>query len=322
MSQISFSPFANFNSAVAWGLWVSIYVWFVGISAGAFLLIGIGRLRNDPCLKKIARPGLALSLAALMAGLLSIQIDLGHIERFYKLFLSPNPSSIMAWMVWLYSIYFVILAAMLVFARKEMPRPLILFSVVFAFAVITVESLLFALPPGKAWHSPVFPLHFFTTSLVSAITALILMAGKIYSASEKNDMLKGLAKTAIPLVAINIVVGILEMVFSGGAGHLTSWVVLLVDILVLALLAKSSPSLTVLAGLIGLVNVLFSKYISLISAQVQEPFKGFAGAYIEPRLGYSYSPTVFEYLVSVALVMLAIVLFYFLHNVSMAIRED
>lgn len=322
MSQISFSPFANFNSAVVWGLWVGIYVWFIGISAGALLLIGIGRLRNDPCLKKIARPGLVLSIATLMAGLLSIQIDLGHIERFYKLFVSPSPSSIMAWMVWLYTIYFVILAAMFVFARKEMSKSLILFSVIFAFAVIMVESLLFAIPPGKAWHSPIFPLHFFTTSLVSAISALILIAGKIYSAGEKNDMLKGLAKIAIPLVAINIIVCILEMVFFGGAGHLASWGVLLADILVLALLARLSPLLIILAGLIGLANMLFSKYTTLISAQVQEPFKGFAEAYIEPRLEYSYFPTVFEYLVSVALVALAIMLFCFLHNVSMAIRED
>src|SRR3989338_5824598 len=94
MNQISLGHLANFNSAVPLGLWVAIYVWLVGISAGCFAIVIFGNIINNTYFKQITRLGVILSLATLLAGLLSILVDLDHMERFYKLFTSPSPTSV------------------------------------------------------------------------------------------------------------------------------------------------------------------------------------------------------------------------------------
>jgi len=140
----------NFNSAVPWGLWVSVYIWLIGISAGTYLIVTLGNATNNERLKRITGLALLLSLVTLPVGLLSIQLDLGHIERFYKLFLRPNPSSVMAWMVFVYGAYFVMLLIALVlnFLRK-IPKGFCWIAAIFAAVAIFLESMLFALPPGK-----------------------------------------------------------------------------------------------------------------------------------------------------------------------------
>lgn len=318
MNQISLSAFANFNSAVPWGLWVAIYIWLVGISAGSFLLISWGNLRGNIYLKNVTRLGIILSLSTLLVGLLSIQIDLGHIERFYKLFTSPSPSSVMAWMVWLYTIYFIVLAGLLLVLKRQIPKPFFGFTFVFALAIIVVESLLFFMPPGKHWHSLIFPLHFFTSSLVSAIAALIFVIGFFWPKDEKEQLVKGLAKIAVAIFAINFIIEIIDMVFHANIFDMANWFLILGNIIAIALLAKATSLSVTLASLIGLISVLFSKYNTLISAQIIEPFRGFSKAYSESRLQFSYNPSLFEYLASLGLVCLAVILFYILYKVNEA----
>ncbi|MDP2938924.1 MAG: NrfD/PsrC family molybdoenzyme membrane anchor subunit [Candidatus Omnitrophota bacterium] len=323
MSQISLSPFANFSSAVPWGLWVGIYIWLVGISAGSFLFVCWGSLTNNLLLKKITKLGILLSLSTLLAGLLSIQIDLGRIERFYKLFTSPSLISVMAWMVWLYAVYFAILLVSLREFKKEIPKKSFsCFVFLFALAILVVESLLFARPPGKHWHSPIFLLHFLTSSLVSAIATIMFIAGILCAKDKKTNLLSGLSNIALPLIIINFGIELVDILFLGGISHLGNLILLLCNIIIILLFVKKTPISITLGAVMASLVILFSKYVGLISAQIVEPFRGFAMAYIEPRLQFSYTPTVFEFLVGIFLMGLAASLFYILYRVFPLTREE
>ena len=46
-------------------------------------------------------------------GLLMIGFDLGHLERAYLVIFRPQFHSMMAWMVWLYAAYLILVVAML-----------------------------------------------------------------------------------------------------------------------------------------------------------------------------------------------------------------
>ena len=313
--MISITALTNLNNAVPWGLWVSIYIWLVGISAGAFMLVAWFNIQSSQNLKKTTRLGLILALSTLCAGLLSIQIDLGHIERFHKLFTSPNLESVMDAMVWLYGVYFAIIAISLLRLKRGISKQFFLFFFVFALAVIVLESLLFARPPGKHWHSLIFPIHFLASSLVSGLAGLMAAVGIVWAKKEKEELLKGLGKIAMPLIAINLVIEIIDMFLTSSISHIGSWVLVLGNIIVIALLFRRNSFAISLAGCIGLIVVWLSKYNSLISAQIVEPFKGFAQAYIEPGLRFSYTPSSFEFFVSILLIGLAISLFYFLYKV-------
>lgn len=316
MSQISLSSFANFSSAVPWGLWAALYIWLIGISAGSFFLAAAGNLAGNAQLKKITRLAAALSLAALLPGLLSIQIDLGHIERFYKLFTSPQLFSPMAWMAWLYTLYLLILAASFRWVGTAIPRPFLFMAAIFSLAVIVVEGFLFAAPPGKHWHSPIFLLHFITCSLVSGIAALIFVAAMTTPREEKRGVLIGLGNIALPMILINLAVEAAAIVLSHNINHIESWVLLSTNVLAIALLIRHNPVAIAIAGCMELADVFLAKYNSLISAQIVEPFKGFGRAYVEPRLIFDYKPSGFEWLATVLIILASAALFYILHRIS------
>ncbi len=92
-----------------WGLWVSSYIWFIGLSAGSFLLstlVYVFRIRQ---LERVAPLALFVALVTLFMALLMIWFDIGHMDRFLEVYLRPQFNSAMAWMVWLYTTYFLLL---------------------------------------------------------------------------------------------------------------------------------------------------------------------------------------------------------------------
>jgi len=321
MTQISFAPFSNFNSAVPWGLWVVIYIWLAGISVGSFVLVMWGNLKESENLKALTKIGTILSISTLLSGLLSIQIDLGHIERSPKLFLSPNFNSIMAWMAWLYTFYLAVLLFSCRWLKKEVPKLFCGFSIIFALVALIAESLLFSLPPGKIWHSLFFPLHFIASSFVSGIAALIILTAILKVGTARDQLIKSLRKIALAFVALNALIEIIELATHKSLFHPAGLLLLSLNIIIIALLLKNNPAGIIKAGYLGLIQVFLSKYHSIISAQVIAPYKGFAQAYIEPRLNYSYVPTFFEIIVTAGLLVAVLVAFYFLYKIFPLTRE-
>jgi protein NrfD len=109
---------ANYTSSIPWGLWIAAYVYFVGLSAGAFLLSAMVYVFGLRKLEPIGKLALFTALVSLIAALLTIWLDIGHMERFYMVFTRGNPASMMAWIVWLYTAYFVLLSVELWFAIR------------------------------------------------------------------------------------------------------------------------------------------------------------------------------------------------------------
>lgn len=100
---------ANYGSYIPWGLWVAGYVYFIGLSAGAFLLSSLINVFKIEKLRSIGRVSLIVAAITLVMALLSISFDLGHMDRAYKVFTNPNFSSMMTWMVWLYAGYLILI---------------------------------------------------------------------------------------------------------------------------------------------------------------------------------------------------------------------
>ncbi|MDR7445943.1 MAG: NrfD/PsrC family molybdoenzyme membrane anchor subunit, partial [Armatimonadota bacterium] len=100
---------AAYGSYVVWGLWVSVYIYLIGLSAGAFLLSSLVYVFRVERLERIGKLALFTAVVTLLTALLSIWFDLGHMERFYRVYTSPNFRSMMAWMIWLYTGYFLVL---------------------------------------------------------------------------------------------------------------------------------------------------------------------------------------------------------------------
>ena len=103
---------------VPWGLWVASYVYFIGLSAGAFLLSSLVYGFGVKQLKPIGRFSLFTAIVTLFMALLMIFSDIGQPFRATEIYLQPNFNSMMMWLVWLYTAYFLLLVAELFFAFR------------------------------------------------------------------------------------------------------------------------------------------------------------------------------------------------------------
>lgn len=93
------------TSPIPWGMWVAIYIYFIGLSAGSFLLSTLVYVFGMHRYEKVGRMALLSALFALFAGMLFIWIDLGHPERFWYIFVRWNPTSVLAWECFFYLFY-------------------------------------------------------------------------------------------------------------------------------------------------------------------------------------------------------------------------
>ncbi len=297
----------NLNSAVPWGLWVAVYIWFVGISAGNYFIVMFWNIIKNKKLSNLTTISAILSLSTLSAGLLSILLDLGHIERFYKLFISVNFSSVMGWMGFFYSIFTFILLVTLVlsFIKKDVTTKFYVAGIVISSLVILVESMLFARPPGKHWHSIIFPIHFFVTSILSGTGILMFIAGLL-----KKDNTSLISKTLLVLLIVNLVVEIIDIVSMGTISNLKIIYLLTANLIPIILLILNIHTLKTFVGLFCGIGVLATKYDSLITAQLKQPFKGFENAFFEPGLAFSYIPSFTEWLVTIFLISFSVTFFY------------
>ncbi len=89
----------NYGSYVPWGLWVVFYLFFVGLTAGAFLITIMTYMFRVERLKPVGRLSAFTVLVALVCELIFISLDLGHMERLYRFLITPSFTSLMTWFV-------------------------------------------------------------------------------------------------------------------------------------------------------------------------------------------------------------------------------
>lgn len=96
---------------VPWGLWIALYIYFIGLSAGAFLLSTLIYVFGMRRLEAVGPTALIQALGCMLIALFLIFVDLGHPWRFLNVFLYWNPSSVLAWECLFYTAYIAVIGA-------------------------------------------------------------------------------------------------------------------------------------------------------------------------------------------------------------------
>lgn len=247
---------ANYGSVVTWGLWVAAYIYFIGLSAGSFLISSLVYVFNMKRFERIGRLAVFTAVVTLLLALLSVWADLGHMLRAWYVLAYANFKSPMAWMIWLYSTYFALLVVELWFLlRRDMVagmgapgfkgsayRLLALGSrdlseataardrrVVRALATIGVPvaimfhggvGALFGVVAARPhWHSGMFPILFLLSALVSGGALLTVIAAIFQDGWTRNrDTVLTLGQMVLGLLLLDVLFQISEMLvaFYGG----------------------------------------------------------------------------------------------------------
>ncbi|MFQ5769349.1 MAG: NrfD/PsrC family molybdoenzyme membrane anchor subunit, partial [bacterium] len=88
-----------------WGLLVVIYPYVTGLVAGAFILASLVKVFNVKELQPTYRMSLLTALAFLLVAPLPLLAHLGHPEKSFEIFFTPNTSSAMAMFGFVYAWY-------------------------------------------------------------------------------------------------------------------------------------------------------------------------------------------------------------------------
>ncbi|MFZ5823980.1 MAG: NrfD/PsrC family molybdoenzyme membrane anchor subunit [Bacillota bacterium] len=169
----------NLTSITPWGAWVAFYIYFVGLSAGAFLLSSMVYVFGMTRFEKVGRMALLTALVSMIVALTFIALDLGRMDRALIPVLRFNWLSPLAWEVRFYVIYILLLAAELVFAVKGNQKWLaILGTIGIPIAIFGVHGgtgAIFAVVKARGlWFGPLAPVLFIVSALVSGTALLTL----------------------------------------------------------------------------------------------------------------------------------------------------
>ncbi len=195
---------------VPWGLWIAAYTFFSGISAGAFPVAAMPFLFGNRRFRPLVPTALLVALVGLVTAMIFVLVDLGRPEKAWHALRAPNFDSVMTWVIWLYSGYGALLAAMLWFVlrpdwaqkaketgsriarllafgweassrqEKRDRHVLVGMSVVglaMAMSLAGGVGSLFAVLGGRSfWHSSLFPVAFLVSALLSGGSIIVTAA--------------------------------------------------------------------------------------------------------------------------------------------------
>jgi Ni/Fe-hydrogenase subunit HybB-like protein len=88
-----------------WSVLIVLYPFLTGLVAGAFILASLERVFQVEAVKPTYRLALLTALAFLLVAPLPLQLHLGHPERSYEMYLTPHRSSAMAMFGFVYLWY-------------------------------------------------------------------------------------------------------------------------------------------------------------------------------------------------------------------------
>ena len=121
LNQISGYIYPN-EIELHWGLLVVIYPYVTGLVAGAFILASLAKVFNVKEVVPTYRLSMLTALAFLIVAPLPLLVHLGHPERSFEIFLTPNSQSAMAMFGFVYAWYLAVVLLLEIWFdyRREM----------------------------------------------------------------------------------------------------------------------------------------------------------------------------------------------------------
>jgi len=246
---------AGMTQPVYWGLYITNYIFFIGISHAGTLISAILRLTGAEWRRPITRVAEVITVVALMMGSINILFDLGRPELIYIPMLHPQFLSPLIWDVTAITLYltgsivylYLPLIPDIALLRDRLPRfrrlnrilalgwtgserqhkllekaiSIMAVAIIpIAVSVHTVVSWTLAMTLVPMWHSPIFGPYFVVGAIFSGIAALIVAMTILRKAFHFEEFFTPLGFSNLSLLLITM--SCLWAYFTF-AEHLTAW---------------------------------------------------------------------------------------------------
>lgn len=240
------------EGVIEWDLLITIYPYITGLVAGAFVISSLYHVFGMKTLKPVARFSLVTALAFLLVAPLPLVIHLGRPERGVEMFLTPNLTSAMSafGFIWLLYLLLVLVEVWLVFRPdivryagssegskktiysilalgvydipekslaidKKLIKVLSFIGIPSAILLHGYVGFIFgAVKANPWWSTPLMPVIFLTSAIVSGIALLIVMyviVTKIRKVPLEHSCLRSLTLWLLGFLSVNVVLEGLEV---------------------------------------------------------------------------------------------------------------
>ena len=218
------------NNGASWGLYITFFMFFVGLSAGGLIVASSASVFHVAEYKKVALPAVILSTVCICCAGLFILIDLGGIQRVWRILTGPNPVSPLFWDICVITCYLVINIVYLVMMTKHGANSAAVsrvsrFALPVAILVHSVTAWIFGLEIAKeGWYSAIMAPIFVASAMDSGLALLLVVlaglrkAGVLQVEQRLYANLAGLLATCIAVDAFFIGCEVLTMAYPGAAG--------------------------------------------------------------------------------------------------------
>ncbi|TMN22227.1 NrfD/PsrC family molybdoenzyme membrane anchor subunit [Lentibacillus cibarius] len=213
------------NNVVSWGLYITMFMFFVGLSAGGLIVSSSATVFNIPAFKVVAKPATILSTICIVLATAFIVVDLGSPFRMFNLILHSQFKSPLMWDVIVISLYLTINLVYLYLLTRKEPNQKILkitssIALPVAILVHSVTAWVFSLQIARAgWHSALMAPLFVASALDSGLALLLLVlialtALNIFHVDKKLiGTLAGLLVTCVAVDAYMVFSEVLTMAY-------------------------------------------------------------------------------------------------------------
>ncbi|MFQ5505376.1 MAG: NrfD/PsrC family molybdoenzyme membrane anchor subunit [Planctomycetota bacterium] len=213
------------NRPVYWGVYITNFVFFIGISHAGTLISAILRLCNAEWRRPITRAAEVITVMVLFFGVVNVLFDLGRPDRALNVITKSNFVSPLLWDVTSITVYllsstvylYLPLIPDIAICRERFPhmrwfygplslgwtgterqkhfleRLISIMAIIVlpvAVSVHTVVSWVFAMTIQPLWHSTIFGPYFVVGAIFSGIAALLIAMAVIRKAYGLQDYMK------------------------------------------------------------------------------------------------------------------------------------
>ncbi len=223
MSGLQVTGLSDTNN---WGAYMIFFMFFVGLSAGGLIVASSAHVFNIEPFKKVALPAVICSTVCICLAAAFVVVDLGGVERVWRLFTGPNFASPLMWDVCVIALYLIINVIDIVLIVRGDERKVNVLSRVAlptAIAVHSVTAWIFGLQIARTWSTaimaPIFVASACDSGLALLLLALIWLERRnIFRTGEALfKKLSGLLAVFIAVDAFFIGCELLTMGYPGGS---------------------------------------------------------------------------------------------------------
>lgn len=213
------------TNAIPWGMLITLAIYFIGLSAGAIIISSLSYVFHRQEYEPVGRLAVLLGLLMMAGAMLSILLDLGRPEKFWRLFMFGslnNMTSMFAINSVLYGGYILLMLFYLWLVLENKTRLAMVIGtidVIWAIMVHTGTGAIFGfIGTREVFSSAIKPFEFLAAALASGTALLIIVIVTTFTFSKRSLNDKVILSLGRLLTGIIVVLAV--MVFFDKLTHL------------------------------------------------------------------------------------------------------